>query len=210
MRSISLLLIAPLLLLGSCSSAPKPPTVDESNRRPANSELAIDLQACKSDLHNTRIVAREAERTAEFNTANEARVSALQRTMASVQARLTAPSAEAANTIFTIRFEFGSARVVVPDDIRASLIDSASAAPLVVLRGRTDGVINTVAESRIASARAAAVLDYLVSTGVDASRIHVSYQAVGDHVADNQISAGRALNRRVEIEVYRAAPVAVR
>ena len=46
------------LLLGSCSSAPKPPTVDESNRRPANSAMAIELQACKSDLHNTQIAAR--------------------------------------------------------------------------------------------------------------------------------------------------------
>lgn len=210
MRSIFLPLISLSLMLGSCSSPPKPPNVDESTRRPANSALAIDLQTCKSDLHNVRIVARETERTAETNTANEARVSALQRAIASVQARLTAPSPEAANSIFTIHFDFGSARVVISDDLRTALIESARAAPLVFLRGRTDGVIDTVAESRIASARAAAVRDYLVSVGVDANRIRVSHQSVGDHVSDNQTSAGRALNRRVEIEVYRAAPVALR
>ena len=52
--------------------------------------------------------------------------------------------------------------------------------------------------------------DYLMSAGVNASRIRLSHQSVGDHVADNQTSAGRALNRRVEVEVYRAAPVALR
>ena len=204
------LLIPLLLMLGSCGSAPKPPTVDESNRRPANSAMAIDLQACRSDLHNTRIAAKEAQRAAEINTANEARVSALQRAIAAVQARLTASPPEAANSIFTIRFDYGSARVVVPDELRAVLLESALAAPLVTLSGRTDGVVDSVAESRIASARAAAVRDYLMSAGVDASRIRLSHQSVGDHVADNQTSAGRALNRRVDVEVYRAAPVALR
>lgn len=86
MRSISLLLpISLLLMLGSCSSPPQPPTVDESTRRPANSAMAVELLACKSELHNTRIVARDAERTAEINAA-------LQQALAALQARLAAPS----------------------------------------------------------------------------------------------------------------------
>lgn len=211
MRSISLLLpITLLLMLGSCSSPPKPPTVNESTRRPVNSAMAIELQACKSALHNTRLAAREAQRTAETNTVNEERVSALQQAIAITQTRLAAPSAETANGVFTIHFDFGSTQVVVPADIRQALVESARSAPMLILRGRTDGVVDNVTESRIASARAVAMRDYLVSAGVDASRIHVSHQAVGDHVADNQTPAGRALNRRVEIEVYRALPVASR
>ena len=212
MRSnILVKLMIPLLpMLGSCGSAPKPPTVDESNRRPANSAMAIDLQVCQSALHNTRITSREVARAAEINAANEARVSALQRAIAAVQARLATSTHEAANSIFTIRFDFGSARVVVPAELRAVLLESALAAPLVMLRGRTDGMVDTIAENRIASARAAAVRDYLVSAGVDASRIRLSHQSVGDHVADNQTAAGSALNRRVEVEIYRAAPVALR
>lgn len=211
MRSIILLpLLSLLLTLGSCGSPPKPPTVDESNRRPANLTMAIDLQACKSELHNTRIVARETQRTTEISAANEARVSALQQAIAAVQARLAAPSADAANSVFTVHFDFGSAEVVVPAEMRAVLVESARAAPLVVLRGRTDGVIDSAADGSIASARAIAMRDYLVSAGVAASRIHLSHQSMGDHVADNRTPAGRALNRRVEVEIYRAAPVAMR
>jgi hypothetical protein len=34
------------LLLGACSSPPRPPTVDESLRRPANAQTAVELQVC--------------------------------------------------------------------------------------------------------------------------------------------------------------------
>ena len=113
-----------------------------------------------------------------------------------------------ANTIFTIRFAYGSTRAVVPAETAPALIESARSAPLVLLRGRTDGAADSIAESRIARERAAAVLEYLVSAGVDAARIRATYQPVGDHTADNSSPVGQSQNRRVEIEVYRALPVA--
>ena len=111
--------------------------------------------------------------------------------------------------MFVVRFDFGSIRVSMPAEMSAALIDEARSAPLVVLKGRTDGATDTSAESRIARERAAAVRDYLVAAGVDAARIRATYQPAGDHAADNAAVTGRAMNRRVEIEVYRAAPVAV-
>jgi outer membrane protein OmpA-like peptidoglycan-associated protein len=54
-----------------------------------------------------------------------------------------------------------------------------------------------------------AVRDYLVAAGVDPARIRATYQPAGDHVADNVSAGGRGLNRRVEIELYRALPVAL-
>ena len=57
-------LIPWLLLLASCSSPPKPPTVDESQKRPVNSQMAVELQACRNDLQNTRILAAESGRSA--------------------------------------------------------------------------------------------------------------------------------------------------
>lgn len=65
------------------------------------------------------------------------------------------------------------------------------------------------AASRIARDRAAAVRDYLVAAGVDPARIRATYQPAGDHIADNVSASGRHLNRRVEIEMYRALPVAL-
>ena len=206
MRS-ALPLIPLLLALGSCGSPPKPPTVDESTKRPANSAMAVELQVCKSDLQNTRIVANESSRLAETAAATLERVSARQQAMAAMSAAV--PTAVPANSVFTVRFDFGSARLDVPADTASALIENARAAPLVLLRGRTDGTADSAAESRIARERASAVRDYLVASGVDAARIRATYQPAGDHAADNSSPSGRGLNRRVEIEVYRAMPVAM-
>ena len=199
-------LFACLLLLGSCSSPPKPLTVDESRKRPANSAAAVDLQVCKSDLQNTRILATESGRVAETVAATSQWVAARQQVVAS---QVRPSQAWQANSVFSLRFDFGSSRVVVPADIAAALIDSARAAPLILLRGRTDGSNDSLAESRIARERANAVREYLVSAGVDPARIRATYQPTGDFAVDNASPTGRGMNRRVEVEIYRALPVAV-
>jgi outer membrane protein OmpA-like peptidoglycan-associated protein len=198
-------LIPWLLLLASCSSPPKPPTVDESQRRPVNSQMAVELQVCRSDLQNTRLLAAESGRLAESTTATLANLAARQQIIAAMQAPADKPPP--ANSVFTVWFEFGSTRVAIPADVATPLIADAKAAPLVLLRGRTDGSSDALVESRIARDRANAVRDYLVAAGVDPARIRTTYQPVGDHVADNGSDSGRSLNRRVEIELYRALPV---
>ena len=195
-------LIPWLLLLSSCSSPPKPPTVDESSKRPANSAIAVELQVCKNDLQNTRILATESGRIADSTAATLERLAARQQALAAIQV-------PQANSVFTVRFEFGSTRVVVPADAASALIEDARSAPLVLLRGRTDGTTDAPAESRIARERANAVRDYLVGAGVDPARIRATYQPAGDHAADNSSPSGKGMNRRVEIEVYRALPVAM-
>ena len=204
-------LIPWLLVLASCSSPPKPPTVDESQRSPVNPQMAVELQVCKNDLQNTRLLATESGRVAEMTAATLANVAARQQLLAAMQAP-TGQQAQVqaqANRVFTVRFDFGSTRVVIPTDVAAGLIEDAKASPLVLLRGRTDGTSDVPAESRIARDRAAAVRDYLVAAGVDPARIRATYQPAGDHVADNASAGGRNLNRRVEIELYRALPVAL-
>ena len=206
MRSLFSLMPS-LLVLGSCGSSPKPPTVDESLKRPANTAMAVELQVCKNDLQNTRIVATESGRLAESTAATLERLAVRQQALAAMQAQ-SSQTAQA-NGVFTVHFDFGSTRVVVPADIASALIESARAAPLVLLRGRTDGNTESPAESRIARERAAAVRDYLVGAGIDPARIRATYQPAGDYVTDNLSPAGRGMNRRVEIEVYRALPVAM-
>ena len=202
-------LIPWLLVLASCSSPPKPPTVDESQKRPVNSQMAVELQVCKNDLQNTRLLATESGRVAEMTAATLANVAARQQLLAAMQAP-TGQQAQVqaqANSVFTVRFDFGSTRVVIPPDVTETLVEDAKESPLVMLRGRTDGSSDAPAESRIARDRAAAVRDYLVAAGVDPARIRATYQPAGDHVADNASAGGRNLNRRVEIELYRALPV---
>ena len=200
-------LIPWLLVLASCSSPPKPPTVDESQKRPVNSQMAVELQVCKNDLQNTRLMATESGRVSETTAATLANLAARQQILTAMQgAQGQQPKA---NSVFTVRFDFGSTRVVIPTDVAATLVEDAKASPLVMLRGRTDGSSDAPAESRIARDRAAAVRDYLVAAGVDPARIRATYQPAGDHVADNVSAGGRGLNRRVEIELYRALPVAL-
>lgn len=196
-----------LTLLASCSSPPKPPTVDESRRRPANAATAVELQVCKSELQNTRLLATEAGRLAETAAATLANTAATQQALASLP-----PLNEKkprGNSVYSVRFEFGSSQVDVPADLAKALTDEAKGAPLVMLRGRTDGSSDSAAETRIARERATAVRDYLVAAGVDPSIIRTTYQPSGDHAADNSGTTGRALNRRVEIEIYQALPVAL-
>jgi outer membrane protein OmpA-like peptidoglycan-associated protein len=169
--------------------------------------MAVELQVCKNDLQNTRLLATESSRIAETTAATLANMAARQQLLAAMQA----PAAQQvkANSVFTVRFDFGSTRVAIPPDVTAALVEDAKASPLVLLRGRTDGISDAPAESRIARERAAAVRDYLVAAGVDPARIRTTYQPAGDHVADNASAGGRNLNRRVEIELYRALPVAL-
>lgn len=202
----ALILVLPLLLaLESCGSPPKPPLVDESRKRPVNAQSAVDLLVCKNDLHNTRLLAAETSRLADTTAATLSGIAARHQALVQVAATTTlAP--QAANSIYSVRFPFGSARVVLPLEAAAPLLNEARSAPLVLLRGRTDGTANTLAESRIAQARTAAMQEYLVAAGVPATRIRATHQPTGDHVAENTTPEGRDVNRRVEIEIYRVSP----
>ena len=190
------------LTLAACSSPPKPPTVDESQKRPANAQMAVELQVCKNDLQNTRILATESSRLAETTAATLAHMAARQQLLASIQEKA------AANSLRIVHFAFNSTQVSIPTAEASALVEEAKVAPLVLLRGRTDGTADSSAESRIAQARANAVRDYLVASGVDPTRIRTTHQPSGDHLADNRSPQGRNLNRRVEIEVYRTLPIA--
>lgn len=209
MRKIVLLtpVLLGLTLMASCSSPPKPPAVDESRRRPVNTPMAVELQACRNNLQNARLQATESGRLAEAATATLDSLAKRQQVLNSLQE--AGGRQHLGNRIYTIRFDFGSTRVDVPAEAARLLVAEAMEAPLVLLRGRTDGLNDAPAESRVARNRAIAVRDYLVEAGIDASRIRTTYQPAGDHVADNQDAGGRALNRRVEIEIYRALPVAL-
>lgn len=190
------------LTLVACSSPPKPPTVEESKKRPANAQMAVELQVCKNDLQNTRILATESSRLAETTAATLAHMEARQQLLASIQEKA------AANSLRIVHFAFNSTQVSIPAAEASALVEEAKVARLVLLRGRTDGTADTSAESRIAQARANAVRDYLIASGVDPTRIRTTHQPSGDHLADNRNPQGRSLNRRVEIELYRTLPIA--
>lgn len=187
-------------LLAACSSPPSLPTADDAPRRPANRPDAVELQSCRHELHNSRI------------ELTESRQQVLQQTTRLVQwaqQPVALPVAPQGNTVVTVRFAFGSSQADLPAGLLQGLVPLARQAPLIVLRGRTDGTTDSLAEARIARERAHAVRDVLVAAGIEPSRIRTTHQPAGDHVADNDSPSGRDLNRRVEIELYRTLPMPV-
>ena len=197
----SSILVPLLVALGSCSSPPKPPTVDPASRRPANAAAAVEAQVCRTELQNSRILASESARAAQASSEAAARLAAQVR----AQPARASPPVVPRNKVYSVLFAFGSSTLSNPADL-AGLIEEARAAPLLVVSGRTDGAVETPGEARVARLRAATVQAFLVAGGVEPARIRTTWQAVGDHAADNTTPGGRALNRRVEIEIYQAAP----
>lgn len=197
-----------MLMLASCASPPAPPSVDPSTRRPANPPLAAELEGCRNEFHNTRILANESERLAASALQTLQRWARQQAVATTSPASAASAPTNAPNSIYLVYFAYGRSHVNLPADEAQVLLTEARKAPLIVIRGRTDGTADTSAEARIARARALAARDFLVAAGIDGSLVRTTYQPSGDHVADNATGAGREMNRRVEIELYRTLPVA--
>ncbi len=71
----------------------------------------------------------------------------------------------------------------------------------VLIAGHTDSTGSDAYNQRLSEQRAAAVMHYLVSQGVDARRFDARGFGERYPVADNATEQGRALNRRVEIRI---------
>lgn len=196
----------------SCSSAPpRPPEVDESGRRPANSTSAVELQSCRGQLADARAELSDARRLAEASSATLAQVtveelSRAARTSAPAQPPAEGDRASRGNVVWTLHFAFNSSRIAANPEELERVVEAARAAAYVVVKGRTDGVVETRGESTVARRRMAAMYGVLLKGGVDPHRIALQYQPVGDRVADNETDEGRAANRRAEVELYAVAP----
>ncbi|MFN6245535.1 MAG: OmpA family protein [Chitinophagaceae bacterium] len=69
------------------------------------------------------------------------------------------------------------------------------------INGHTDNTGSLKINEKLSLSRAKVVMNYLVKKGVESSRLSVRGFAYSMPIADNKLSKGRALNRRVEIEV---------
>ncbi len=72
---------------------------------------------------------------------------------------------------------------------------------VVIAVGHTDSKGSDAYNQKLSVRRAEAVKSYLSGKGIEASRIYTEGKGESQPVADNKTDAGRAKNRRVEIEV---------
>lgn len=69
------------------------------------------------------------------------------------------------------------------------------------IQGHTDYIGSESYNEELSEKRAATVRDYLVSKGIDSSRLTIKGYGESVPIADNSIPEGRALNRRIEFKV---------
>lgn len=72
---------------------------------------------------------------------------------------------------------------------------------VIVAVGHTDSVGTDAYNQRLSIRRAEAVKAYLISQGVEANRVYTEGKGEAQPVETNETAAGRAKNRRVEVEV---------
>jgi len=72
---------------------------------------------------------------------------------------------------------------------------------VIVAVGHTDSIGSVAYNQRLSVRRAQAVKAYLVSKGIEPSRVYTEGKGKSQPVASNKTAEGRAQNRRVEIEV---------
>lgn len=138
--------------------------------------------------------------------ANDAEAKALNARLDRIEAQLLAMGA----TLIRVQFDTRATEFRPNDEFVRTLIPAARAAQRINLRGRTDARIAGPDDPRIALGRALAVRQYLVDHGVDDGKIKVFARAAGDFLAPSNTAAGRALNRRVEIELVDARYAALK
>ncbi len=83
-------------------------------------------------------------------------------------------------------------------DVVSSLLRNTEATQLLI-RGHTDDQGSQAYNFALSQQRVAAVLAYLVRSGVDANRLVVEPRGEVEPIADNATTDGRARNRRVEL-----------
>ncbi len=72
---------------------------------------------------------------------------------------------------------------------------------VIIAVGHTDSIGSDAYNDKLSIRRAESVKKYLVDKGVEANRVYTEGKGEKQPVADNKTAAGRAKNRRVEIEV---------
>jgi outer membrane protein OmpA-like peptidoglycan-associated protein len=159
------------LALAACA-VPEAPTLDGSHRQPINDAATVRL----------------LQRGFSVATATTPPVD---------QSGELQPSGEMSR-IFRYHFPVGSAALKLSAREMAELLPVARNAKRIEVRARTD---TDEADLNTANRRAVAARRVLIQNGVAPSRISVNSLSGADLLDKNGTPEGRALNRRVEIEV---------
>lgn len=103
--------------------------------------------------------------------------------------------------VVRVFYAYGKTQFSPTDEVSRILLESAKTAKSIEIRGLTDNNKVNNADREIARARAVNAWRWLVARGVDPVVILTRYQSAGNYLVANNTPAGRAMNRRAEIEM---------
>lgn len=121
-------------------------------------------------------------------------------------APVAAPAPTAEKVTFAADAFFDFDKSVLKPDGKAKLDDLVSKLSgvnleVIIAVGHTDSIGSDAYNQKLSIRRAEAVKAYLVSKGIENNRVYTEGKGEKQPVASNKSAAGRAQNRRVEIEV---------
>ncbi len=145
-----------------------------------------DADPFKGKLLDYEIKARSKELTTDFETAV-----------------IQDDPTKVAITLKNVFFETGSAALsdqsVYELNNIVSLLNEYNVS--IEVSGHTDSIGETSSNQLLSDARAASVVDYLVSKGINANRLSAVGYGQNRPIGDNNTEAGRQLNRRIEMRI---------
>ena len=163
-------------------------------------------ELCWRDANWTPATAAEGCDGALAAKAAEAPAPVAPSTAAPTPAAPVAPAATVQKVTYAADAFFDFDKSVLKPEGKAKLDDLAGKVQginleVIIAVGHTDSVGTDAYNQKLSVRRAEAVKAYLVSKGIDKSRVYTEGKGEKQPVADNKTAAGRAKNRRVEIEV---------
>jgi outer membrane protein OmpA-like peptidoglycan-associated protein len=187
-----------------------PPEFDQTDKCITEAAQSPGAKSCPDKIAEAKQMAKEgAEAYWQCRTvtglAMLAKACQLANEAASCKGRAAAPKEVV--VLKGVNFAFNSA-VLTPES-KKILDEDRTVARLkgepdmkVEVAGHTDSVGSEAYNKKLSEQRAQAVVDYLVSTGVDPKRLKAVGYGKDKPIASNATEAGRAENRRVELQVF--------
>lgn len=172
-----------------------------------------ELEARKQDLENRKssLESQLSAKEAALSESEEARKDAEERARAAIASlnELAKVKEEANETVITLSgsvlFKTGKAELLPLAENRLSKVADAlkhlDDEQMIVVEGHTDSRGATEMNKKLSQERADSVRQFLVSQGIEESRLKAVGKGEADPIADNESPEGRANNRRVELRI---------
>lgn len=98
-------------------------------------------------------------------------------------------------------YQFGKFQFTPEPELASALRTVAKTDATINVSGFTDSSVADSNNNYVASARALSARRWLIENGVESNRIQSKFHGAANFLKDNSTKAGRAMNRRVELEI---------